>query len=189
MRTPVPALTTADLASHLFGPPGSKVRFGTTTAEVLQTCFLVSAAQESWDKGTILTFLEQEDLNPKVWDKLVAIARSKNLQGLPKESLPASYTALYALVVMKEEELAAALKEDVVSARASSRSILDWTKAYRLRGTGIEQEIPLTLVLREDLSDQHQQDLLSALQEAAGRFGAEVLQGKGRSTAGKGTGD
>ncbi|MFM7515206.1 MAG: hypothetical protein ACKO3F_17980, partial [Cyanobium sp.] len=44
---------------------------------------------------------------------------------------------------------------------------------------GVEQEIPVTLVLREDLTEEQQQDLLSALQEVAGRFGAEVLQGKG----------
>ena len=80
---------------------------------------------------------------------------------------------------MKEEELAAALKEGVVHDRASSRSILEWTKAYRLLGTGVEQEIPLTLVLREELTEEQQQDLLSALQEVSGRFGAEVLQGKG----------
>jgi hypothetical protein len=178
MRTHAPALPTADLASHLSGPPGSKVRFGVTAAEVLQTCFLVSAAQESWDKGTILTFLEQEDLNPKVWDKLVAIARSKNLQGLPKKSLPASYTALYALVVMKAEELKAAGAEGVIGPDVSSRSILDWTKAYRLKITGIEQEMPLTLVLKEALSSEQHQDLLDALKVTAERFGAEVRAGK-----------
>jgi hypothetical protein len=48
-----------------------------------------------------------------------------------------------------------------------------------MRGTGIEQEIPLTLVLREDLTGQQKQDLMEALREIADSFGAEVLEGKG----------
>ena len=43
----------------------------------------------------------------------------------------------------------------------------------------MEQEIPLTLVLREDLSDEQHQELLVALQAVAAGFGAQVLQGKG----------
>ena len=58
-----------------------------------------------------------------------------------KDLLPASCTALYALVVMSDEELTEALKQDLVSARASSHALLDWTKAYRIKSTGIEQEI------------------------------------------------
>jgi len=178
MSNPDSALTTADLKAHLSGAPGSKVRFGTTASKVLQTCLLVLAAQESWDKSTIRTFHEQEDLNTKVWDKLVAIARSENLKSLPMECLPASYTALYALVVMKAEELKAAGAEGVLRPDASSRSILDWTKAYRLRNTGIEEEIPLMLVLMEALSPEKQQDLFQALQAVAEPFGAEVRTGK-----------
>ena len=173
------APTPADLAAHLSGTPGSKERFGKDAAGVLETARLIEAANGAWDKETVRNFLGEQKLNPQVWDKLLGIAKSKNLEEVPQKDLPASYTALYALVVMKEEELAAALQEGVVRARASSRSILDWTKTYRLRGTGVEQEIPLTLVLREDLTEEQQQDLLNALQEVAGRFGAEVLQGKG----------
>ena len=178
------APTPADLAAHLSGAPGSKERFGKDAAGVLETARLIEAANDAWDKATVRTFLEEQKLNPQVWDKLLGIAKSKNLERVPEDHLPASYTALYALVVMKEEELAVALEEGLLKRRPgqgsiSSRSILDWTKAYRLRGTGVEQEIPLTLVLREDLTKQQQQDLLNALQEVAGRFGAEVLQGKG----------
>lgn len=175
MNAPAPA----DLAAHLSGTPGSKERFGRDAQAVLETARLIAAANTVWDKETVRTFLKEQKLNAQVWDKLIGIAKSTNLKQVPDKDLPASYTALYALVVMKEEELAAALEEDVVRARASSRSILEWTKAYRLRGTGVEQEIPLTLVLREDLTNQQYQDLLSALQEVANRFGADLLEGKG----------
>jgi hypothetical protein len=175
-RVPVP---TPDFLSECLSAAGSKDRFGTSAAEVLALAQQVAAADSDWDKGTIASFQEDQKIHPKVWGKLVSIARSKNLQGLPKQSLPASYTALYALVVMKAEELKAAGAEGVIGPDASSRSILDWTKAYRLRNTGIEQEIPLTLVIREDLTTKDQQNLLDALKETAGRFGAEVREGKG----------
>jgi len=109
---------------------------------------------------------------------LVAIHKDQKL-GSIKDHLPASYTALYALVVMKDEELKAAEAEGVIKSSASSRSILDWTKAYRLKGSGIEQEMPLTLVLKQDLTAERQQDLLCALKEVALQYGAEVREGKG----------
>ena len=175
-----PCPTTQELADRLTAPLGSKDRFGKNGAAVLVTAGLVAAANASWDKGTIGTFQDNQKLHPKVWDKLVAIARSENLKGLPEKSLPASYTALYGLVVMSDEEFSAAIaEEDLVTAGASSRSLLDWTKAYRLRGTGIGKEVALTLVLPDDLTPQQHKILLSALQETAADFGAQVLEGKG----------
>lgn len=167
------------LADRLIGAPGSKDRFGSTAAEVLETAALVATANTEWDKSTIAAFQDQQKIHAKVWGKLVSIARSRNLQSLPVKDLPASYTALYALEVMTPQELAAALAEDLVRSDASSRTILEWTKAYRLRGTGIEQEVPLTLVLRDDLTAEQHQDLLEALGKVAAQFGAEILEGKG----------
>ena len=80
---------------------------------------------------------------------------------------------------MKDEELKAAEAEGVIKSSASSRLILDWTKAYRLKGSGIEQEMPLTLVLKQDLTAERQQDLLCALKEVALQYEAEVREGKG----------
>jgi hypothetical protein len=174
-----PCPTTEELADHLTAPLGSKDRFGRDGAAVLVTAGLVAAANASWDKGSISTFQDNQKLHPKVWDKLVAIHKDQKLRGI-KDRLPASYTALYALVVMKDEELKAAVAEkDLVTPGASSRSLLDWTKAFRLKGSGIEQEMPLTLVLKQDLTAEQQQDLLCALKEVALQYGAEVREGKG----------
>ena len=173
-------MPTPDFLRERFkGAAGSKDRFGSTAAEVLETAALFAAANADWDKDSIAAFQEEQKIHQKVWGKLVSIARSQNLQSLPGEDLPASYTALYALEVMSPQELKAAVQDGLVRSDASSRSILDWTKAFRLRGTGIEQAIPLTLVLREDLSAAQQQDLLDALGKVADQFGAEVLEGKG----------
>ena len=178
-----PCPTTEELAERLTAPLGSKDRFGRNGAAVLVTAGLVAAANASWDKGTINTFQDNQKLHPKVWDKLVAIHKDQKL-GSIKDLLPASYTALYALVVMSDEELKAALQDGLLNRSKekgpiSSRSILDWTKAYRLKGSGIEQEMPLTLVLKQDLSAEREQDLLCALKEVALQYGAEVREGKG----------
>jgi hypothetical protein len=178
-----PCPTPEELADRLTAPLGSKDRFGGNGAEVLVTAGLVAAADAFWDKGAISTFQDNQKLHPKVWDKLVAIHKDQRLLPLQKD-LPASYTALYALVVMKDEELKAALQDGLLNRSKeegpiSSRSILDWTKAYRLKGSGIEQEMPLTLVLKEDLTTERQQDLLCALKEVALQYGAEVREGKG----------
>jgi hypothetical protein len=176
--------TPVSLKERLKGAPGSKDRFGSTAIEVLQIAALIAASQDSWDKDAVAAFQEEQEIHAKVWGKLVSIARSQNLKSIPTQDLPASYTALYALAVMSPHELVAAVQEGVLKrqpgqAPISSRSILDWTKAYRLRGTGIEQEVPLTLVVREDLSAAQQQDLLEALRIVAAQFGAEILEGKG----------
>ena len=180
----MPVPTPDFLRERLKAAAGSKDRFGATAAEVLETAALVASANADWDKGTIASFQKEQEIHAKVWGKLVSIARSQNLQTLPLEDLPASYTALYALEVMSPQELKAAVQEGVLQrqpgrAPISSRSILDWTKAYRLRETGIEQEMPLTLVLRQDLDDEQKQDLLEALGKVAAQFGAEILEGKG----------
>ena len=176
MRTPA----SPDLLRRLSATSGSKDRFGSTVDAVLATAALIAAADQDWDKNAVRDFQQDQGIHPKVWGKLVAIAKSKNLEKVPKKDLPASYTALYALVVMSDEELEAAQREGVLEIKPlSSRALLDWTKAYRLRGTGIQQEMPLTLVLREDLTDERQKDLLTALRETAARFGADVLEGKG----------
>jgi hypothetical protein len=172
-------LTSADLAQVLTASPGAKERFGRTAEAVLETAALIAAVNETWDKGTIAAFQKDQEIHEKVWGKLVALSKSTNLQSLPQKDLPASYTALYALEVMSPQELKAARAEGIVTAKASTRSILDWTKGYRLRGTGFGKELPLTLVISEDLTPQQHKILLSALQETAAEFGAQVLEGKG----------
>lgn len=166
------------LSGRLQVQAGAKERFGATAAEVLETAALIAAADQDWDKATIAAFQKEQEIHQKVWGKLVAIHKDQRLKPL-QEQLPASYTALYALVVMTPQELKAAGAEGVVRSNASSRSILEWTKAFRLRGTGIEQEVPLTLVLRQEMSSEQQQDLLEALKGLADQFGADLLEGKG----------
>lgn len=174
----MPVTTPGFLNERLKSAAGAKDRFGATAADVLETAALIAAADQDWDQASVAAFQKEQEIHPKVWGKLVAIHKDQRLKPL-QEQLPASYTALYALVVMSDEEFSAAVSEGLLELNPlSSRAILDWTKAYRLKRTGIEQELPLTLVLKEDLSAERQQDLLSALKQVADQFGAEVREGK-----------
>jgi len=175
----LPVPTPVVLKDRLQSAAGSKDRFGATASEVLETAALIAAADQEWDKANIAAFQKKQEVHQKVWGKLVSIAKSTNLSSLPPEDLPASYSALYALVVMTPQELKAAGAEGVIRFNASSRSILEWTKAYRLKGTGIEQEVPLTLVLRQEMTAEQQQDLMEALTGLADQYGADLLEGKG----------
>jgi hypothetical protein len=173
------APTPLELAQHLTAAPGARDRFGVSAAAVLETARLVASAADAWDKATVSSFQQEQGIHQKVWGKLIAIAGSSNISSLPVEILPASYTALYALVVMTPQELEVAKEEGVIRSNASSRSILDWTKAFRLRGTGIEQEIPLTLVLMESMPDDRYQNLLEQLRQVAEEHNADLIEGKG----------
>jgi len=174
------APTPSELAERFTASAGAKDRFGSTAEAVLEIAQLVAAASATWEKGSITAFQKDHDIHQKVWGKLAAIARSKNLRSIPIEDLPASYTALYALVVMKDEEFHAAMSEELLKSKnLSTRSILDWTKSFRMRGTGIEQEIPLTLVLMEVMTDAQFQSLLKHLRQVAEEHHAELLEGKG----------
>jgi hypothetical protein len=166
------------LIERLNSAAGAKDRFGSTAADVLRIAELIAAADQDWDQVSITAFQDQQGIHTKVWGKLIAIQKDQRLKPL-QDVLPASYTALYALVVMSDEEFSAAVSQGLLNLKPlSSRAILDWTKAYRLKGTGIEKEVPLTLVLRDDLTNQQHQDLLTALKKIALQFGAEVREGK-----------
>jgi hypothetical protein len=145
----------------------------------LETCSLVLAADQAWDPETTKAFLSSEEIHPKVWDKLLGIARCQHLQQVDPSSLPGNYTALYALVGMGPEEWQAARNEGVVFDEASSRLILDWLRRFRANELEDDaEEIPISLVTSYRLSESDHADLLGDLRKAAAAYGIKVLEGK-----------
>jgi hypothetical protein len=154
-------------------------RYGRSGLQVLETCSLVLAADQAWDPETTKTFLSSEEIHPKVWDKLLGIARCQHLKQVDPSSLPSSYTALYALVGMGTEEWQAARDEGVVFDEASSRLILDWLRRFRANELEDDaEEIPISLVTSYRLSESDHADLLGDLRKAAAAYGIKVLEGK-----------
>ena len=154
-------------------------RYGRSGRQVLETCSFVLAADQAWDPEITKEFLASEEIHPKVWDKLLGIARCQHLQQVEPESLPGNYTALYALVGMAPEEWKAALENQVVLPNASSRLILDWLRRFRANDLEDDaEEIPVTLVTSYRLSESDHEALLHDLRKAAGPYGIKVVEGK-----------
>jgi hypothetical protein len=177
MARAIPSI--ADLTSRLMDLGG----YGKNAQQVFETSAMVAAAQMAWDREGIKQFQEDRRIHPKVWDKLVLIHKDQQrLQDLiPSEDLPSNYTALYALVVMSTDEIKALTLDGLLSSKnkPSSKALLDWTKTFRNGDQGIPKELPITLVLQKDLTEQQEHELFNAIAEATERFGVEVRAGKG----------
>jgi hypothetical protein len=112
--------------------------YGNTAAEVLETCALVAQYAEERTPDQVMAFQESVHINPQVWLRLIALHRDERLKQ-HLEHLPPSYTTLYAIHRMGDEELDAAVQQGVIHPKASSHSILFWTKQNRQQ---LGQEIP-----------------------------------------------
>ena len=152
--------------------------YGKTAPEVLGTSALVVAAHSSWSQEQIQQFQTQAEMHPKVWEKLCSIAQDVRLKQVPESSLPGTYTALYALVVLSDQEWDAALQEGIVRPDASSRSLLEWTRQQRRQEQGYRSETVLRLIHSRELTQQEQQDLHQGITALAQNFGVSVLAGE-----------
>jgi hypothetical protein len=104
--------------------------YGDTAAEVLQTCALVAQYADEHTPEQIKEFQKQVEINPQVWLRLIALHKDERLQA-HVERLPRSYTALYAISRMSDEEIEAAVQQGIIYPQASSHSVLAWTKEFR----------------------------------------------------------
>ena len=171
-----PSAPTPEELSLRLQQPG---RYGRSGLQVLETCSLVLAADQAWEPEITKEFLSSEEIHPKVWDKLLGIARCQHLQQVDPASLPGNYTALYALVGMSPEEWQAALDQQVVLPNASSRLILDWLRRFRANELEDDaEEIPITLVTSYRLSENDHEVLFQDLRKAAAHYGIKVVEGK-----------
>ena len=105
--------------------------YGNTAAQVLKTCALVAEYAQGHTPDQIKTFQEEVGINTQVWSRLIALHKDSRLRKHLK-CLPASYTALYAISRMQDEEVDAAIQQGIIHRQASSHSILRWTKENRL---------------------------------------------------------
>lgn len=106
--------------------------YGRNAAEVLETCALVAEYAREHTPDQVKAFQEKVAINPQVWLRLLALHRDERMKK-HLEHLPPSYTALYAIHRMRDEEIDAAVQQGVITPRASSHAILSWAKQNRQR--------------------------------------------------------
>jgi len=109
------------------------VRFGTTSEDVFQLAYLMSSISNSFPKSDVKRICKELNIHEKVWLKFLRIVNDLRLHVLRdlKQDLPNSYTALYAIAVMNDEEFEAFMYENELNSETSSRYILDWTRQHR----------------------------------------------------------
>jgi len=109
------------------------VRFGTTSEDVFQLAYLMTSISNSFPKSDVKGICKELNIHEKVWLKFLRIVNDSRLHVLRdlKQDLPNSYTALYAIAVMNDEEFEAFMYENELNSETSSRYILDWTRQYR----------------------------------------------------------
>lgn len=105
-------------------------RYGSSAKEVLETCALVAQYEEEHTPDQVKAFQQSIKINPQVWARLLALHRDERLKKY-QERLPCTYTALYAIHRMKDEEIDAAVQHEVITPTASSHIILFWLKEFR----------------------------------------------------------
>lgn len=104
--------------------------YGNSAREILQTCALVAEYAQEHTPDQVKAFQERVQINPQVWLRLQALHRDERLMK-HLEILPASYTTLYAIHRMSDEEVEAAVQQGVIHPTASSHSILSWINEFR----------------------------------------------------------
>lgn len=109
--------------------------YGNSAAEILQTCALAAEYAQEHTPDQVKAFQERVQINPQVWLRLLALHRDERLKKY-LDKLPASYTALYAIHRMRDDELETAIQQGVIHADVSSHAVLAWTKEIRAMSGG-----------------------------------------------------
>jgi len=152
--------------------------YGESAASVLNTGKRLAAIQDKTSPDDFRVFRSEVSWHPKVFSKVLTIGKDSRLERHLKD-LPDSYSAIYALSLLSDEDFAAAVKEGIVSSTASVRFITDWSKTRQLHGNAVVDEIPIVLTARKSLGEEKTAELLDALKNTAAQFGANIRTGSG----------
>jgi hypothetical protein len=154
--------------------PLLKGDYGRSAAEVLETCALVAEYTQEHTSDQVKAFQEKVSINSQVWLRLLALHRDERLKK-HLEHLPASYTTLYAIHRMSDEEVEAAVQQGVIHPRASSHTILSWCKQNRQRsGEGIPPWRCL-MVFEREVEDKEFSKLRFRINEITREYGARLV--------------
>ena len=148
--------------------------YGNNAVEVLRTCALVAEYAGEHTPDQIRAFQKGVEINPQVWLRLLALHRDERLKK-HLEHLPTSYTALYATHRMKDEELEAAVQQGVIHPGASSHTILNWSKEFRLTSGECVPPWRCLVVFDQAVDGADLADMQSRMNQIAQEYGAKLI--------------
>lgn len=148
--------------------------YGNSAREVLQTCALATEYAQEHTPDQIKAFQERVEINPQVWLRLLALHRDERLKKY-LEHLPASYTTLYAIHRMSDEEVEAAVQQGVIHPKASSLHILSWSKQNRQRSTDGVPPWRCLMVFDRKIDEREYYEIRRRINEITGEYGARLV--------------
>lgn len=149
--------------------------YGKTAEEILDTCRAVAEFAEESTADQIKELQQRVNINHQVWSRLIILSKDQRLL-LHSKNLPPSYSALYAVSRMTDQEIAEAIESQVISVTASSHAILEWTKLYRSYSREDARVYRSVLVFDSDLSIDQQLLLRVDLEDLASRHGGKFYE-------------
>lgn len=152
----------------------SEKDYGNTAAEVLETCALVAQYADEHTPDQVKAFQERVEINPQVWSRLIALHKDKRLKA-HVDRLPRSYTALYAISRMQDQEIDAAVEQGIIHPEASSHSILKWTKQNRLTAGEAVPPWRCMVVFERDIDEDQFNNMQMAMNKIAMEYGAQLI--------------
>jgi len=148
--------------------------YGNNAVEVLRTCALVSEYASEHTPDQIRAFQKNVGINSQVWLRLLALHRDERLRK-HLEHLPTSYTALYAIHRMKDEEIEAAVQQGVITPTASSLWILEWAKQNRQRAGEIIPPWRCLIVFDREIEQVDFGTMRHRIDEITREYGAKLV--------------
>jgi hypothetical protein len=148
--------------------------YGRSAHEVLETCALVAEYAQEHTPDQVKAFQEKVEINPQVWLRLLALHRDERLKK-HLEHLPASYTALYSIHRMKDEEIDAAVQQGVITPSASSHAILSWSKQNRQRSAEGVPPWRCLMVFDRKIDEREYYEIRRRINEITAEYGAHLV--------------
>jgi len=147
--------------------------YGSTAEEVLVTCSQVAEYAEKSSAQEIKELQKRVNINPQVWTRLILLSKDCRLwQNCNR--LPASYSTLYAVSRLTNEEFQLALDRLIIHTQTSSHSILAWTKEIRSLPESVHSRIKLNLCFSREISAKEKEEMLNRLNEIAKEYDASI---------------
>lgn len=147
--------------------------YGNTAEEVLVTCSHVAEFAEQSSAQEIKELQQRVNINPQVWSRLILLSKDSRLWE-NRHRLPASYSALYAVSRLSDQEFELALDRNVIHTETSSHSVLGWTKEHRSLPESVQDRVKLYLCFTRTISSGKKEDLIRRLNEVAKEYGATI---------------
>lgn len=147
---------------------------GKSASEVIEIAQELVQMREHFSSSEFDSLCVGTGWHSKVISKLLAIGRDRRLLPLVLQ-LPSSYSAIYPLTTLTDEELNLSVSEQICRPSVSSREVLDWIRMHRVEGKDFLEAIAFVGTSLLPLSPENKASLLADIQKVALLYGVKIV--------------